>query len=314
MNKNTRILDLYARLRAGKLINKQEDAIKYNVSEKTIQRDINDIRNYLEEDIICNSIDSDVIYDKEKKAYRLDNIYNIKLTNSEVLAVCKILLDSRAFVKEDMADILKRLISSCVPKDNQEIVDKLIRNEMEHYIELRHKVRYLDTLWKLGQAINKANIIEVDYKRTKGNELVTRRLKPLAIMFSDFYFYFVAFIDDENIRNRFENINDSNPTIYRVDRVQELRILNETYYIPYGSRFEEGEFRKKIQFMYGGKLTKIKFEYYGADVNPILDRLPTAKVDSVKDGVYTITAEVFGNGLEMWLGTQGKNVKVLEKK
>ena len=66
--------------------------------------------------------------------------------------------------------------------------------------------------------------------------------------------------------------------------------------------------------MYGGKLTKIKFEYYGADVNPILDRLPTAKVDSVKDGVYTITAEVFGAGLEMWLGTQGKNVKVLEKK
>ena len=66
--------------------------------------------------------------------------------------------------------------------------------------------------------------------------------------------------------------------------------------------------------MYGGKLTKIKFEYYGSDVNPILDRLPTAKVDSVKEGVYTITAEVFGNGLEMWLGTQGKNVKVLEKK
>lgn len=238
MNKNTRILDLYAKLIAGKLINKQEDAIKYNVSEKTIQRDINDIRNYLEEDIIYNSIDSDVIYDKEKKAYRLDNIYNIKLTNSEVLAVCKILLDSRAFVKEDMADILKRLISSCVPKDNQEIVDKLIRNEMEHYIELRHKVRYLDTLWKLGQAINKANIIEIEYKRIKGNELVTRRLKPLAIMFSDFYFYFVAFIDDEKIRNRFENINDSNPTIYRVDRVQELRILNETYYIPYASRFE----------------------------------------------------------------------------
>ena len=82
--------------------------------------------------------------------------------------------------------------------------------------------------------------------------------------------------------------------------------------MPAGLRRESLE--RKIQFMYGGKLTKIKFEYYGADVNPILDRLPTAKVDSVKDGVYTITAEVFGAGLEMWLGTQGKNVKVLEKK
>ena len=38
-----------------------------------------------------------------------------------------------------------------------------------------------------------------------------------------------------------------------------------------------------------------------------LDRLPTAKV--LKEEVaYTVQAEVFGKGIDMWLGSQGENV------
>ena len=39
-------------------------------------------------------------------------------------------------------------------------------------------------------------------------------------------------------------------------------------------RFEKGEFRKRIQFMQGGKLEKIKFKYKGNYLEAILDRLP----------------------------------------
>ena len=38
----------------------------------------------------------------------------IKLKNSEILALCKILLDSRAFKKEEMTDMLERLIVCCL--------------------------------------------------------------------------------------------------------------------------------------------------------------------------------------------------------
>ena len=51
----------------------------------------------------------------------------MKLTNSEVLAVCKILLDSRAFTKMKH-DMLDKLIACCVPKENQKMID-LISNE-----------------------------------------------------------------------------------------------------------------------------------------------------------------------------------------
>ncbi len=98
---------------------------------------------------------------------------------------------------------------------------------------------------------------------------------------------------------------------WRIDRIKLLRVLDEKFHVPYSSRFEEGEFRKRIQFMYGGKLEKVKFEYRGTDVDAILDRLPTAKILDEADGVYTISAEVFGKGIDMWLRSQGDNIVVL---
>ena len=70
----------------------------------------------------------------------------------------------------------------------------------------------------------------------------------------------------------FQNPNDTFPTIYRVDRLKSIKVLNEHFAVPYSDRFEEGEFRKRIQFMYGGRLQKVKFRYSGADIDAVLDR------------------------------------------
>ena len=111
--------------------------------------------------------------------------------------------------------------------------------------------------------------------------------------------------------------DDAFPTIYRIDRIQSLRVLDEQFHVPYANRFEEGEFRKRIQFMYGGKLRKIRFQYSGYSIEAILDRLPTAKIERVDQDekedktVYTVSAEVFGDGVDMWLRSQGDLVKVL---
>ncbi len=39
--------------------------------------------------------------------------------------------------------------------------------------------------------------------------------------------------------------------------------------------------------------------------------LPTAQIISERDGVYTIRAETFGNGIDMWLRSQGKDVRLI---
>lgn len=311
-DKITRTLGIYTRLMNGATINKAEEAQRYGVNERSIQRDIDDIRNYLESDETTDYLNS-VVYDRFNKGYHLTRASKLKLTNSEILAICKILLDSRAFTKDEMKDMLKRLIACCVPEASQALIIDLIRNEAFHYVELSHKTHFMDTMWDIGQAIRECYYIEMDYERTKDKAIVKRKVKPVAILFSEYYFYLTAFIEDKKVRENFDVLNDSFPTIYRIDRIKKLKVLkDDKFRIPYSSRFEEGEFRKRIQFMFGGKLQKLKFQYIGADVTAVLDRLPTATILSEEDGVYTITAEVFGKGIDMWLRSQGDLIRQIQ--
>ena len=310
-DKIERVLGIYTKLMSGCLVNKAEEAHNYGVNERSIQRDIDDIRNYLELDAENTGYFNSVAYDRIDKGYRLEQIYKLKLTNSEVLALCKILLESRAFAKKEMTEMLDKLISCCVPKTNQKLVTDLISNEAFHYVEPRHKTLFTDAMWDIGQAIRNCKYIEIDYSRMKDKVTVKRKVKPVAIMFSEYYFYLTAFIDDVEVRKDFDVINDSFPTIYRIDRIKKLKVLDAKFYIPYSSRFEEGEFRKRVQFMYGGKLQKVKFKYSGLDIDAVLDRLPTAQVLAEEDGVYTVSAEVFGKGIDMWLKSQGAVVEII---
>ena len=313
----TRVLQIYTKLTEGYVVNKAEEALRYGVNERSIQRDIEHIRTFLEEDTVRSGISNSIIYDRFEKGYKLETIYKMRLQNSEVLALCKILLDSRAFTKGEMVDMLDKLITCCVPESNQKMVKSLIQNEEFHYVEPRHKTKFIDRMWTIGQAIQNHEYIEIKYQGVQGSTVKTRKLKPLAIMFSEYYFYLVAFIDDEKVRNNFNVLNDAFPTIYRIDRIQELKILDEKFRIPYNDRFEEGEFRKRIQFMYGGKLRRITFKYSGYSIEAVLDRLPTAKIideEPHEDGkriIYTVTAEVFGDGIDMWFRSQGDYVVLI---
>lgn len=313
-DKAQRILGMYKKLLNGEFLNKAEEAKNYKVNERTIQRDIDAIRSFLEMDSGQNTGEINYVrYDKRENGYYLEQAYEMKLSNSEVLAICKILLDSRAFTKEEMESMLERLIECCVPEKNRQLVSELIKNEEFHYIEPRHKTVFIDTMWKIGQAIRSSKYIEIDYLRNKDKKVITRKVKPVAIMFSEYYFYMTAFIDDKDeARKDFDVLNDSFPTIYRIDRIKKLKVLDERFYIPYSNRFEEGEFRKRIQFMYGGKLQKVKFKYTGDNVESVLDRLPTARILSEEKGEYIVSAEVFGKGIDMWLRSQGDAIKRME--
>ena len=310
-DKIERVLGLYTKLINGAVVNKAEEANNYKVNERSIQRDIDDIRNYMDLQGASDGIINSVVYDSQAKGYSLDQIYKLKFTNPELLAICKILLDSRAFTKAEMEGMLAKLIDSCVPKENQRLVQELIKNEKFHYIEPRHKTEFIDTMWDIGQAINEHKFIEIKYQGIQGSEVKTRKLKPMAIMFSEMYFYMAAEQTDENVKANFSVVNDANPTIYRIDRIQGCKILNEKFHVEYSDRFEEGEYRKRIQFMFGGKLRRVKFKYSGYSVEAVLDKLPTARIldeEPHEDGkriIYTISAEVFGDGIDMWLRSQG---------
>lgn len=308
-----RLLAMYAQLAEGKPLYKAREAVKYNCSLRSIQRDIEDLRSFFADRSETTGVVQELIYDRKLNAYRLVPPLRNLLTNEETFAVLKILLESRSLTKAELFPILEKLISCCVPQDNRRQVTDLIANEKYHYVEPRHKKEILEKMWNLSAAIRAHKEIKITYMRQSGDD-VSRVLKPVGIMFSEFYFYLVGFIDKENQleKIKFEVENDPFPTIYRIDRIKEYAVTDRHFNVPYQNRFEEGEFRKRVQFMYGGKLQKIKFWYKGPSVEAVLDRLPTAKILQHDGNGYLISAEVFGKGINMWLRSQGDMVEMVE--
>lgn len=297
-NKGQRLLGIFDRLSRGELISKEMLAREYGVTEKSIQRDIDDIRSYLAGDKDEGA--ADICYDRQAKGYRLVEEESRCLTRKEILAMAKILLESRAFAKEELHTILDKLIEAC-PREGRKVVEDMIRNETFCYVPLRHGKKLLDALWDISLFIKNREIIRFSYKRQDGAEK-EHTAKPVALLFSEFYFYLVAYKEEET----------EFPTIFRVDRIKDMESTGNTFHIPYADRFKDGEFRKRVQFMYPGPLRRVKFTYSGPSVEAVLDRLPTAQILEEKDGVYTITAEAYGIGIDMWLGSQGNKVKVIQ--
>ena len=274
-------------------------ATYYGVSEKTAQRDIDDLRAYLVEE---HQLEFEIAikYDRQKQGYYLVRFDREWLTNEEVLAMCKILLESRAFRKDELKQLITKLLAQVVPKDRK-VVDDLIRNEFNCYVALRHGQKLFLRLWELSQNITAHKIISFNYKRTDG-EKKNHRVKPVAIMFSEYYFYLIAFMADDS---------KVYPTVFRIDRMSLIKETDEKFIMPYMKQFSDGEFRKRVQFMYSGELKHVTFEFTGISIEAVLDRLPTAKILSEKQGCYTIAAETYGEGLMMWLRSQGDWVKII---
>lgn len=305
--KSDRLLQIYSQLVSGAVLSKRELAQRFHVTEKSIQRDMDALRCFFAE----QALNQDVIYDPAARGYRLLDTMPQKLSNSEILAVCKILLESRSMRKDEMLPILDKLVSCCVPEQSKEAVNRLLANEKFHYIPPHHDSPILAGLWDIGQAIQEQRVMEIQYERMKEPRLVTRRVEPVGIMFSEYYFYLTAFLRDVDRQAEFEKPDDRFPTIYRIDRIRDFKVLEDRFRVPYSDRFEEGEFRKRVQFMYGGKLEKIRFRYTGPSLEAVLDRLPTARVLKEDAEGWDVEAEVFGKGIEMWLRSQGKYIDTL---
>lgn len=310
-SKNFRTLDMYVRLCEGKTVNKTEESRKFGVDERSIQRDIDDIRAYLDERNTDNGDGREIIYDRTKKGFIMIGDEPSMMTNSEILAVSKILLESRAFTRRELKTILDKLVEGCVPLKNMKLVSDLIANEKYHYVELNHKEYIQDKLWQIGFDIHEHNLVSLRYARANApRESIKKVVEPISILFSEYYFYLNAYIVEKDESGKYVH-KYSYPAIFRIDRIKNYKNLDEKFKVFYTNRFEEGEFRKRVQFMYVGKLQKVVLKFYGENPEPILDRLPTARVVEQYDHECTIEAEVYGKGCIMWLLSQGDKVEII---
>lgn len=306
LDKSCVLLFIYNELKEGKVVVKNDIINKFDINERTFYRYIKDLKSFVEDESNGELIGEEVTLNREKGGYILKDSYEKSLSEREVLAISKVLLESRGFIKPEIKDIIYKLLDNCVCKDKENI-KYIIGNEFINYVPPKHGKELLDRIWQISIAIKNKNILEIEYLKIgidgkKQNEISKRILYPQGLLFSEYYFYLIAAIEGKGYEY---------PTIYRVDRIESLVITDRKYKLDYSKRFEDGEFRKLIQFMQSGELERVKFRFTGKSIEAVLDRLPNAKIVREKHGEYIVEAKMFGKGIEMWLLSQGDSVEVL---
>ncbi len=297
--KKNRVLDIFYRGMKGESLSVGKIADEYGVSTKSISRDINEIKNFLSDnrDLVGNT---ELKYSSSSKSYYLE--FENFLLSRELMAIMKMMVGCRAFSKMEMLKLLSKL-KNFISYHDREMMERLLAREMYHYKEVGHDCKsVIESIWKLTRCIHNRIEISVTYYKMD-RKLVERRIRPIAITFSDYYFYLIAYRSDKE---------DWKPLYYRVDRIVHIVEHRTRFTIDKDHDFDEGELRNKIQFMRWGEYRRIKFEYQGPSVQAILDKLPTARVVDVKGDVKIIEARTYGTGVNMFLLSQGSMVKALE--
>ena len=297
--KQYRVLEIFFRGLRGEALSVQKLANEFNVSTKSVTRSINELKDFLADhrDLVGNT---ELEYSYSDRCYRL--FMDEFLTNKELFSLVEVMIGARAFSKMELLGLVDKLKKFTTPEDRPK-VNELIRKELYHYPAVSHDCESVqENLWKIGNCIIECNEISIEYYRMD-RKLVTYRLRPASVMFTDYYFYLVAFPTDENI---------DKPYYFRVDRIKRIIIHRKKFNSFDSPDFDEGLLRRRSLFMWPGKLRTIRFEFSGPSVQAVLDKLPTAKIiERFKGDTYLVEAEVYGDGIKMWLLSQGAWVKVV---
>ncbi len=300
--KAERILKLLFRALKGEALSVSALADECNISTRSVTRDINDLKFFLADnrDVLGNA---ELKYSSANHCYTLE--MNNLFTNKELFALSKVLIGCKAFSHEELLSIIWKLKTHTSFADKKRL-ENLLSKELFHYTEVGSDCdSIIDNVWKLSTYIQENRPITITYYKMNRNK-VKHKIIPLSIMFSEYYFYLIAYKYDNN------NLDISaTPIYFRVDRITDITVHREHFLLSKEQEFDEGLLRKRSQFMWPGPLRRIRFEFTGPSLQAIFDRLPTAKLIDQFDGKSIIEAEVYGNGIKMFLLSQGSWVKVI---
>ena len=296
--KQYRVLEIFFRALRGENISVQELANEYDVSTKSIARSINELKAFLADhrELVGNT---ELQYSHKEKCYHL--YMDEFLTSKELFALVEVMIGARAFSRIELLTVVDKMKRYTTPKDRPKL-NELICKELYHYPEIKHDCESVqDVVWQLVNCISEKKEISIDYYRAD-RKLVTHRIRPASIMFTDYYFYLIAFNSEEAL---------DKPIYFRVDRIKYITEHRKKVACMETQNFDEGLLRQRSLFMWPGKLRTIRFEFTGSAIQAILDKLPTARIIERNGRTYTIEADVYGDGIKMWLLSQGRRVKVI---
>ena len=198
--KYERLLELFFRAIRGESLSISGIAAEYGVSTKSVTRTMNELKIFLAEhrELVGNA---ELVYSYGDRCYRLE--MDEFLTNKELFALVEVLIGARAFSKEELLKLTGKLKRFSTRRDREKLIS-LIGKEIIGYPEVRHDCESVtDRLWQIVDCIYEKREISIDYYKMD-RSFVTHRLRPASVMFTDYYFYLIAFkIDGDPEKPRY---------------------------------------------------------------------------------------------------------------
>ena len=292
-DKVTRILMLYQQLLQGNIVNKTAFTVENQITERTFERDIDDIRLFLSDSYAT----TELVYDKFIDGYKFTGCQKKTFTEFEFLVISKVLFASKALRKDEMIGTVNALQSE-LPKHSQERVKHLLDNEIFHYQSPSHDKAIIKMCWDLVQSMLRKVQIELIYEK-QDKKLIERTIFPESVIFFDYYFYLIAYLPEEYRQ----------PVFYRLDRIKEFRIIE---HVNVDRCIDVAERRKKLQKMYAGKECLVKFKCNQIIVEKTIAIFPDAVVVGEYDSGVIMEAKVLDKSFIRWTVGRLDAIEVLE--
>ncbi len=128
--KALRLLSIADRLLDGSELSLEKLATEFDVSMRTVKRDINSLREYLSKSE--NTTHNAIAYNEAKNTYFLIKPEREWVTAKEAVTVSEILLESQKLGKEEAASVLHKIITQVDPNEREE-ARKAITKDYENY-------------------------------------------------------------------------------------------------------------------------------------------------------------------------------------
>lgn len=310
MNAQQRLLIIFMRLLRGKKINKFELMEKFDIKESTVQRDIVKIEEMLADEVHEMHRTKKLRVHRDGKGnYQIvtdeNKEINSGFTDTEVLLLLKIVLSTRILPKEEMTQLIEKLVSLGEQPDN---LYNQSKNELFHYQGISD-ASLIDKLELIEKAIAHRQKIQFEY--TKNGETRVFERVPHNVFFADLYLFMICSSENSQDDRDFESLNK-----FRINNMKELKVVSANHKMPYKDRFEGGVLRKQTAtFPFFGKPIQMVIDFYYDPVY-VLDRFPDSRIcHQNKDGSFRIEMKVNdGYGTKMWLTSQSHMVKVISPK
>ena len=299
MDQAGRVLELFFRLWRGERIRKGEIVETYHVTPRSVNRDFLAIRTMLAE----RRDERELLFDRADGSYYLSRMAARDISGMEFMALLKILLGSRALCREEMLGLVNA-VRSFLRYEDRKALNDAIRDDLASYVAPLHQKSLVKMQWDLSRCIAERRKILLHYTKHDGKE-IQRKVFPVQIAFSEFYFYLVAFRLD---------IDSEHPAFFRLDRIDSFEPLGRLRETTQETQFRFGDMRPAVPFMYGGKLEKILFRCEKPALEAMLDRIMDYQIEKEKDGCVWVKAAVFDEGFLRWAAMQGTAVEILRPK